>query len=634
MAGRGDASFAWELCKENVAPVARGRNVEKLNALLVKANSVELKASLAEMERSYEVQIKNAMSHDDPLETWVAYQKWTEENFPSDTAKNFTILERATRAFTADRRYRNDDRYLRFWIQYIDRIDKPIEVFKYLYKNKIGDKLALFYIAWALLLERKGDVKNAELIYAKGLQKKAEPFDALERKHSEFERRVSQKWLTSRDDDEDDTSQGRQALAPTAAPTIVVPVVPRRQPASTTVANASSFAIYSENDKAHANSSVLSENKSSAWKVLPSSKVINKENEQKPSIWTGAGLAPRAGHTPSSAYDEPTGPPVEIFVDETAATRASSRKRPHAGHDTGRALRPRLDDRSMTPAVLPSHDENPTQPSVSTKPDPSARKATKPATKRDILRVNIEMLKVPGQDDLCFEEVRAQRYWKAKAQAAAAVKALAAPVAASKPVRNGFLVDDTDDDVVQQAPAPQKWQPTVRTTMARGGVLAVTGAMHPLAAIADDAKYTQDDMTFNTRMAYEDIGSMFCSPTKAAPVVASPTQEQLTSFRKSNWVPKTEEPIVRKLHFSAFKAKPNGRDDDDDDDDESTPAVDANPAFLIFTEENDKSGPVVPHKKDPNRKALGDRNDIAKSTKKTNKDVLGFSLLPTTLGDR
>ncbi|OQR90111.1 hypothetical protein ACHHYP_05798 [Achlya hypogyna] len=617
-----DAAFAWELCKENVAPVARGRNVDKLNALLMKANSVELKAALAETEQTFEEKLKTYSGHD-PLETWCVYQKWIEENFPSDTAKNFAILERATRAFTSDRRYRNDARYMRFWIQYIDRVDKPIDVFKFLYKNKIGDKLALFYIAWSLLLEKKGDVKNAELIYNKGLQRKAEPFAALERKHAEFERRVSQKWLnTCRPSDDDVTDEHVRPALAQQAPTIVVPV--RRQPAAAkAVANntsASSFTIYSENDRPNTGG-VLSENKSSTWRKLPSAKTLNKENEQTPTVWAGAGLGPRGAVTPLAIVDEPMAPPIEIFVDDSSSRLTTGVKRPHASMDNCRALRPRLEDRFATPDVLNSNEENMGKPMTATKPTVNPAPSTKPAVKRDILRVNIDMLRVPGEHDLCFEEVRARRYFEAQAVKKAA--AAAVPIA-KKPVVNGFLVDQADD-LSMTLPTAPKWarMPVTKSTVPPGSVVATTGGVDPLDALANDPKYTQEDMTFNTRVAYEDIHSMFCSPSKQT----TPAPDQMTSFRKSTWVPQTEEPIVRKLHFSAFKQKqPHGDDDDDTTAHEQS-------TFQIFTEENDTKPTATSTKKNASRKALVDRNDIAHATKKTNKDVLGFSLLPT-LGER
>ncbi len=46
-----EQNFAWELSKENVAPVAKGRNVEKLNNALMKLNSIDHKVALINAEK-------------------------------------------------------------------------------------------------------------------------------------------------------------------------------------------------------------------------------------------------------------------------------------------------------------------------------------------------------------------------------------------------------------------------------------------------------------------------------------------------------------------------------------------------------------------------------------------------------
>ncbi|OQR87335.1 hypothetical protein THRCLA_10470, partial [Thraustotheca clavata] len=591
-----DAVHAWELCKENVMPVVKGRNVSKLNSLLIKSNSLELKTELQKSEKMYEERLLH-YTGTDPLEVWCEYLGWILENYPSDTTKSFALLDRVTRQFTSNRQYRNDPRYLRLWIQYIDRHDKPLDVFKFLYKNRVGDRLALFYMAWALLLEKRDDVKNAELIYAKGIEKKAEPLEALKRKHSEFEKRVSQKWLKAANPEDDDGPEAGPTLRDREPTTITVPI--SRQPTKPTANSASNaFAIYSENDAPNA---FLSENKSSTWKKFAPAKAINKENEQKPSTWSGAGLTHRTGIP--IAQEPNTAPQIEIFVDENTKDTKAGIKRRHVGEEI-RALRPRLEERKSDQVILHSNDENPKK---------SQRTKAPPTNKRDILKFNAEMLKVPGEHDLCFEELRAVRYWKAQSEkrASRAVHVVAPSI--TKPARNGFLVDDEEEDLFIQ-------QPSINSTLP----LVTAKVSSDVLAMANDSKYSHEDMTFNTRVAYEDIHSMFCSPSKNT--AKSPSTDQITSFRtvgSSLWIPQTEEPIIRKLQFSAFKDKK--------DEDDSTGEA---PGFFIFTEENNaRNVSNLSTKKQSSRKALVDRADIPKSSKKTNKDVVGFSLYPS-LGER
>lgn len=47
----------------------------------------------------------------------------------------------------------------------------PKDIFKYLYQNKIGEFVSLFYIGWAWVLESIGNYPQAHKIYLKATQK-------------------------------------------------------------------------------------------------------------------------------------------------------------------------------------------------------------------------------------------------------------------------------------------------------------------------------------------------------------------------------------------------------------------------------------------------------------------------------
>ncbi|RHY89295.1 hypothetical protein DYB37_005219 [Aphanomyces astaci] len=162
-----DEAFAWELSKENVAPVHCGRNVDKLNVALAEVHSSSHHSMLQLKERELQDHIA-AYTGDDPLTSWLEYYKWVQECFPSDMKKNSTVLEQITHEFKGTKKYRNDVRYMKLWVTYADKVEKPLDVFTFLYKNKIGDKLALFYIAWAFLCEKCGKIKDAETIFNRG----------------------------------------------------------------------------------------------------------------------------------------------------------------------------------------------------------------------------------------------------------------------------------------------------------------------------------------------------------------------------------------------------------------------------------------------------------------------------------
>lgn len=53
----------------------------------------------------------------------------------------------------------------------------PGEIFSYMQSNKIGDKVALFWMGWAYVAEKHENYNLADQIFQKGIKKNAEPKD-------------------------------------------------------------------------------------------------------------------------------------------------------------------------------------------------------------------------------------------------------------------------------------------------------------------------------------------------------------------------------------------------------------------------------------------------------------------------
>lgn len=198
----------WETVKENAQPRRRGRAVAKLNvyakesaasvnsgrAERLKAQRDQLEAAAAQAWSAYRSGDASAGSGGgDPLLPWLRYVKWTEAEYPSrgKGSAYVQLLERCTRKFKDEERYRNDKRYLRVWIKYADALDDPTDVFRYLYSNGIGEDLALFYVAWAFVVERAKNYALADKIYTRGKNRLAQPVEELKEKHRQFQRRMS-----------------------------------------------------------------------------------------------------------------------------------------------------------------------------------------------------------------------------------------------------------------------------------------------------------------------------------------------------------------------------------------------------------------------------------------------------------
>lgn len=177
---------AWELSKENVAPLARGRDKISLHTALHAT-----KDNVTSSRAFHEDAVRKALSGvgpyaNDPLTPAASYVKWAADAYQPRSPQLLTVLEAICRSFVSEQRYKNDPRYVRFWVRYADARDDPMDCFAYMKAHGIGKKNALFYEAWATTLEYKKDFPGADRVYASGLECNAEPRKRLEQRQREF----------------------------------------------------------------------------------------------------------------------------------------------------------------------------------------------------------------------------------------------------------------------------------------------------------------------------------------------------------------------------------------------------------------------------------------------------------------
>lgn len=82
---------AWEMSKENVVPLKRGRSAKGLGEALSTTKSFSQTESSVEIE--FETQIRNSSHSSDILDVYIKYYKWFRDNNPSDTEKSLKLLE-------------------------------------------------------------------------------------------------------------------------------------------------------------------------------------------------------------------------------------------------------------------------------------------------------------------------------------------------------------------------------------------------------------------------------------------------------------------------------------------------------------------------------------------------------------
>ncbi|TXG50073.1 hypothetical protein EZV62_025948 [Acer yangbiense] len=138
------------------------------------------------------IQDIKSYSGTDPLLPWLRGIKKMKETLPSDVLKDKLprFLQKCTRSFESDRRYKNDMRYLRVWLQLMDFVGDPRTLLKTMEENHIGVTRSLFYQAYALFYEKMKKFEDAEKMYHLGVRNLAEPAGELQKSYEQFLHRM------------------------------------------------------------------------------------------------------------------------------------------------------------------------------------------------------------------------------------------------------------------------------------------------------------------------------------------------------------------------------------------------------------------------------------------------------------
>ena len=198
----------WENVKENAKPLKRGRDVKKLNSFARGALSTrKAEDTRTRTKKDFEQQIANAAEdpESDSLDPWIRYIKWTEEEYPAGGQQSnvLILLERCCRTFLQNNGFKNDERYIKIWLKYFDLLEEPLPLFRFLCANRIGERVSLFYIAWALVAEHAKNYGLADKVFTRGKNFIAKPKKVLATRQKQFQRRMARHWMkqTSQDDE-------------------------------------------------------------------------------------------------------------------------------------------------------------------------------------------------------------------------------------------------------------------------------------------------------------------------------------------------------------------------------------------------------------------------------------------------
>lgn len=305
--------------KENIQSLPGGRSARKLAELyspsplhkLSTPTPADTKNINDCIRAEYEAEVQSISESDDPLDVYDRYVRWTLDAYPSAQAtpqsQLHTLLERATKAFITSSQYKNDPRYLKLWLQYIQFFaDTPRETYIFLSRHGIGEGLALFYEEYAAWLEAAERWGQAEEVYKLGIEREARPVQRLLRKFKEFEQRLAQ--------NPEVTAEPSSPALPTVRPALAAKVDPFGAASHGTDSQSaapsnglggagakpkkSKLAIFSDVDS---KPPVLSsrEEGSKGWDTIGSIAERKKENTMEPKPWVGETL--KAGTKKSAA---------------------------------------------------------------------------------------------------------------------------------------------------------------------------------------------------------------------------------------------------------------------------------------------------------------------------------------------
>ncbi|KAL6095457.1 bub1 [Pungitius sinensis] len=117
---------------------------------------------------------------DDPLDPWDKFVEYLEQRLPADGGGGMALVfDALVRRFLNVAQYANDLRYVNYCIKCAAFSPDPVALFSHLYSRGVGTTCAALYVAWARQLEQRGMDEQAQAVYQKAVQNRAQPADAV-----------------------------------------------------------------------------------------------------------------------------------------------------------------------------------------------------------------------------------------------------------------------------------------------------------------------------------------------------------------------------------------------------------------------------------------------------------------------
>ncbi|SCU79220.1 LAFA_0B01574g1_1 [Lachancea sp. 'fantastica'] len=188
--------------KENIVPLRSGRSALALSKSLSQKTSNMDNANgdaTAKQRLEFEKRLLQELEDlDDPLELFLQYITWINNAYPqggqSKQSGMLEVLERCLMYFRDFATYKNDPRYVKLWISYLNLFaGSPLErqtLYVYMTRKQIGISLAVFYESLCAFLQQQKQYSQARDILKKGIESNARPLARLRKTLQRFDELV------------------------------------------------------------------------------------------------------------------------------------------------------------------------------------------------------------------------------------------------------------------------------------------------------------------------------------------------------------------------------------------------------------------------------------------------------------
>ncbi|KAI9348783.1 hypothetical protein DFJ73DRAFT_760813 [Zopfochytrium polystomum] len=546
---------SFEHAKENIIPLQKGRSAKTLARLYAAEVRSSAKSPERELQKSepssldlppdavellspsrvrseiqaLQRQIAETTELDnDPLAPHARLLKVYETFFPSGDQKQYrSALERATRTFCKDERYRNDLRYVNMWLAVAKHAPAPLDVFSYLRANNIGSKTSSFYEEYAALLEKLQRFKEADEVFCLGLKQKASPLESLKKKYLLFQRRRA---VAEAIETEDKASEEQMPAKSMKEPMGAVRTILGAKfvtKASTKLTSSSepggSQAVDVYRDKPGEQLTFAAKEYGYKWDDFGTERSRTKENFIEPEKWTGSTLIQRHSDIKKVKTESFT-----VYMDETSQPLDSN------WNNLAGVLQPKcvtsLRDESDSVGAAPTakvRQETTSKPIPESDGNMSTQKPTMVSISERLV-CDLSLL-IVGDEEFCFEELRAKSIMSKSAQDHFQVTSPSTDITsrpAGTPTYPLYPIVDENSPFNSPKPgasnrrttceaseteSPCSGRPAPAGTLAHAA-LTNSGTGFNAAPLANNPKQIASSPTFNTKAALADVMDMFNEP--------------------------------------------------------------------------------------------------------------------------